>query len=58
MLVLDLSRIKMDSKEKVKDFNQRFLSLNNKIPIKSRPMDGVVIEFYTSFLPQTMAMFV
>ena len=47
----------MDGKEKIKDFNQHFLSLRNKIPVESRPPEGVVIEFYTSALPQTMAMF-
>ena len=44
----------MDGKEKIKDFNQRFLSLRNKIPVESRPPEGVVIEFYTSSLLQTM----
>lgn len=34
-LVLDISRIKMDSKEKVKDFNQRFLTLLNNISTTS-----------------------
>ena len=48
----------MDGKEKVKDFNQHFLSLRNKIPAESRPTEGVVTEFYTLALPQTMAMFV
>ena len=56
--MLELSHIKMDSREKVKDFNQRYLSLRNKIPVDSKPIDSVVIEFYTSTLPQTMAMFV
>ena len=48
----------MDGKEKIKDFNQPFLSLRNKIHVESRPLDGVVIKFYTSGLPQTMEMFV
>jgi hypothetical protein len=48
----------MDSKEKVKDFNQHFLSLRNRIPVDTGPTEGVVMEFYTSSLPQTMAMFV
>lgn len=48
----------MDGKEKVKDFNQRFLSLRNKILTESRPTKEVVTKFYNSVLPQTMAMFV
>lgn len=48
----------MDDKEKIKYFNQRFLSLRNRIPFESRSTEGVVIEYYTSPLPQTMAMFV
>lgn len=58
VLVLELSHIRMDRKEKVKDFNQHFLSWRNRIPAESRPSEGVVTEFYTSSLPQTMAMFV
>ena len=57
-LVLELSRIHMETKEKVKDFNQRFLTLRNKIPATSRPAEDVTIEFYTSALPVSMAMFV
>jgi hypothetical protein len=58
ILVLELSHIRMDGKEKIKDFNQHFLSLRNKIPVESRPLEGVVIEFYTSALPHMMVMFV
>lgn len=58
VLVLELSHIRMDSKERVKDFNQHFLSLINRIHVDSRPTEGVVTKFYTSPLPQTMAMFV
>ena len=31
VLVLELSRIRMEAKEKVKYFNQRFLTLRNRI---------------------------
>jgi hypothetical protein len=48
----------MDSKEKVKDFNQRFLSLINKILDTYKPTNDVPIEFYTSSIPFSMAMFV
>ena len=39
VLVLELSMMQMDSKEKVKDFNPRFMSLINKIPTTSHPRD-------------------
>ena len=42
VLVLELYRIRMDGKKKVKDFNQHFLSLSNKILAKSRHTEGVV----------------
>ena len=57
-LVLELSRIRMETKEKVKDFNQWFLTLRNRIPATSRPAEDVTIEFYTLALPMSMAMFV
>lgn len=56
--MLELSCIRMDNKEKVKDFNKIFLSLRNKIHVDSRTNEELVIEFYTSSLPQMMAMFV
>ena len=56
--MLEFFHIRMYSKENVKDFNQIFLSLRNKILVDSRPIERVVIEFYTSALPQTMDMFV
>jgi hypothetical protein len=37
VLVMELSSIKMNPKEKVKDFNQRFLTLKNKILVDSMP---------------------
>jgi len=46
-LVLYLSMIKMDSKEKFKDFNQIFLTLMNKIAQAPNPIEDVSIEFYT-----------
>jgi hypothetical protein len=57
-LVLYLSRMKMDTNENVKDFNQCFLSLLKKIPWASKPTEYVTNEFYTSTLPMSMAMFV
>jgi hypothetical protein len=54
---MDLSSLKMNPKEKVKDFNQRFLTLKNRIPADSMPVESLVIAYYTtskySFLGQT-----
>ena len=46
----------MNKNEKVKEFNQRFITLLNKIPDKSTEV--VQIEFYTTALPPPVAMFV
>jgi len=58
LLALELSRIKMEPKERIKDFNQRFLTLKNKIPIASQPPEDIIIENYTSALPKYSGMFV
>lgn len=57
-LFLELSRIKMNPKEKIKEFNQRFLTLRKKIPTTVRPIEEVTLKFYTSALPLSVAMFV
>ena len=48
----------MESKERIKDFNQRFLTLKNKIPVASQPPEDIIIENYTSALPKYSGMFV
>ena len=48
----------MESKERIKDFNYRFLTLKNKIPIASQPPEDIIIENYTSVLPKYFGMFV
>ena len=48
----------MEPKERIKDFNQRFLTLKNKIPIASQPPEDIIIENYTSSLPKYFRMFV
>ena len=53
---LELLGIRMNENEKVKDFNERFISLLNRIPIK--PPKEVQIEYYVSSLPPNIAMFV
>ena len=56
ILSLELSGIRMNENEKVKDFNERFISLLNGIPIK--PVEVVQIEYYTYALLPNIAMFV
>ena len=56
VLVLELLRIRFDKKEKVKDFNGRFISLLNHIP--ENPVEYIQVEFYIASLPPAIAMFV
>ena len=56
VLFLELSRIKFDKNDKVKDFNQRFINLLKQIP--DNPTESVQVEFYIAALPPPIAMFV
>ena len=56
VLDLELSRMIFDKNDKVKDFNQSFINLLNNIPKK--PIKSIQVEFYTTTLPPTIAMFV
>jgi ribonuclease HI len=58
VLVMELSNLKMNAKEKVKDFNQRFLTLKNRIPTDSMPAESLVIAYYTKALHQSIAIWV
>ena len=58
VLALELARIKMESKERIKDFNQHFLTLLNKIPVSSQHTEDNIIENYASALPKSLGMFV
>jgi hypothetical protein len=58
VLVMDLSNLKMNAKEKVKDFNQRFLTLKNRIPVDSMPAESLIIAYYTKSLHQSIAIWV
>jgi hypothetical protein len=58
VLVMDISNLKMNAKEKVKDFNQRFLTLKNRIPTDSMPAESLVIAYYTKALHQSIAIWV
>lgn len=48
----------MDKKEKIIYFNQCFKTFVNKFPIDSQPTKSVIVEWYTSVLHPSIAMFV
>jgi hypothetical protein len=50
--------MKMNHKEKVKDFNQRFLTLKNKIPADSMPTENLIVAYYDKALHHTTTMWV
>jgi hypothetical protein len=53
VLVMDLSNLKMNPKEKVKDFNQIFFTLKNKIPAES-----LIVAYYAKALHNNIAIWV
>lgn len=56
MMVLELLRMRCDKKDRIKDFNQRFINHLNRIPEK--PAESIQVELYTAALPASVAMFV
>jgi hypothetical protein len=48
----------MSSKEKVKDFNQRFTTILNKFQPEAKPTQELQIEVYANALPASISMFV
>jgi hypothetical protein len=48
----------MNPKEKIKYFNHRFMTFINRIPEDSCPPINVLLEFYTTALPFSIAIFV
>lgn len=55
--MLELAQINMNNKERIKDFNQRHMTLLNKFPADSIPAENMQIDFDTRALPITIAMF-
>ena len=55
-MFLEISRLRINKKENVKEFNQIFITLLNNIPDK--PTKAVQIEYYTSALSPPVPMFV
>jgi hypothetical protein len=58
VLVMELSSLKMNRKEKIKDFNQRFLTLKNRIPVDSMSAENLIVTYYTKSLHQNIAIWV
>jgi len=58
VLVMELSNMKMNPKEKVKDFNKIFLTLKNKIPTESMPVENLTIAYYAKALHHNIAIWV
>jgi len=55
MLLKELGSLKIEGKEKVKDFNYRFLCILNKFAVEMKPRDSIIIDYYTSTLPTYIA---
>ena len=50
--------MKMNPTEKVKDFNQSFLTLKNKIPTESMPVENLIVAYYAKSLHHNIAIWV
>ena len=48
----------MSLKERVKDFNQRFMTILNKFHLVTRPTQELQITVYANVLPTSISMFV
>ena len=58
MLLKELGSLKIEGKEKVKDFNQRFTRILNKFVTDTKPHESITVDYYTSALPTNIAQFV
>lgn len=57
MLLKELGSFKMEQKEKVKYFNQRFNSILNKYTKKTNPHNSIIVNYYMSTLSTSIAQF-
>jgi hypothetical protein len=55
---MELSSLKMNPKEKVKYFNQIFLTLKNRIPADSMLVESLIVAYYTKDLHNNIAIWV
>jgi hypothetical protein len=58
VLEMEISSLKMNPKEKIKDFNQRFLTLKNKILVDLMPAENLIVAYYTKALHNNIAIWV
>jgi hypothetical protein len=56
-LMVELFVTTMSSKERFKDFNQRFTTILNKFQTEAKPTQELQIEVYTNALPASISMF-
>jgi len=57
-LINDLSNLRIEHREPIKEFNARFNKLLNKIPMDSKPSEKIRSEWYITALPANIAIFV
>jgi hypothetical protein len=57
-LMVELFATTMSSKERVKEFNQRFITILNKFQPKAKPTQELQIKVYSNALPTSISMFV
>ena len=55
-LVMDLSSLRIKGKERVKEFNQRFSCLKNRIPTNVLPSKELLVDYYIKVLPSPITM--
>ena len=53
-----LQSMRMEKKEKVQDFNQRFTTLLNSFSAATKPAEESLVEYYTTTLYLPITMFV
>jgi hypothetical protein len=58
VLVMELSSLKMNPKEKLKYFNQKFLTLKNQIPTDSMAAQSLIVAYYTKSLHNNITIWV
>ena len=57
-LINDLSNLRIEHREPIKEFNAIFNKLLNKIPTASKPSEQIRSEWYITVLPANIAIFV
>lgn len=57
-LINDLSNLRIESKEPIKELNSRFNKLLNKIPTASKSSEKIRSEWYITYFPSNIAIFV